>query len=74
MAHGPADRFFAVLKNAFAGRSDDRHTVQEAADKIVKVIGTEKPDPALAAKYDKKYAKFKEIYPTVKGLYDTLKA
>ena len=49
-------------------------SVQEAADKIVKVIGTEKPDPALAAKYDKKYAKFKEIYPTVKGLYDTLKA
>ena len=47
---------------------------QEAADKIVKVIGTEKPAPALAAKYDKKYAKFKEIYPTVKGLYDTLKA
>ena len=27
-------------------------SVQEAADKIVKVIGTEKPDPALAAKYD----------------------
>lgn len=49
-------------------------SVQEAADKIVKVIGTEKPDPALAAKYDKKYAKFKEIYPAVKGLYDTLKA
>ena len=32
MAHGPADRFFAVLKSAFDGRSDDRHTVQEAAD------------------------------------------
>lgn len=30
MAHGPADRFFAVLKSAFDGRSDDRHTVQEA--------------------------------------------
>lgn len=49
-------------------------TVQEAADKIVKVIGTEKPDPALAAKYDERYAKFKEIYPTVKTLYDTMKA
>ena len=49
-------------------------SVQEAADKIVKVIGTEKPDPALAAKYDERYAKFKEIYPTVKTLYDTLKA
>lgn len=49
-------------------------SVQEAADKIVKVIGTEKPDSALAAKYDERYAKFKEIYPTVKALYDTLKA
>jgi len=50
------------------------NSVQEAADKIVKVIGTEKPEPSLAAKYDEKYAKFKEIYPTVKNLYDTLKA
>lgn len=49
-------------------------SVQEAADKIVKVIGTEKPDPTLAAKYDERYAKFKEIYPTVKALYDTMKA
>lgn len=49
-------------------------SVQEAADQIVKVVGTEKPDPALAAKYDERYAKFKEIYPTVKALYDTLKA
>lgn len=49
-------------------------SVQEAADQIVKVVGTEKPDPTLAAKYDERYAKFKEIYPTVKALYDTLKA
>lgn len=49
-------------------------SVQEAADKIVKVVGTEKPDPALAAKYDERYNKFKEIYPTVKALYDTMKA
>lgn len=49
-------------------------SVQEAADKIVKVIGTEKPDPVLAAKYDERYGKFKEIYPTVKALYDTMKA
>ncbi len=48
-------------------------SVEEAAGKIVKVTGTEKPDPALAAKYDERYAKFKEIYPTVKALYDTLK-
>ena len=44
------------------------------AAKIVKVIDCVEPDAALTAKYDAKYAKFKEIYPTVKNLYDTLKA
>ncbi len=49
-------------------------SVEEAAAKIVKVVDTVEPEASLAAKYDKKYAKFKEIYPTVKKLYDTLKA
>lgn len=49
-------------------------SVEEAAAKIVKVIDCVEPDAALTSKYDAKYAKFKEIYPTVKGLYDTLKA
>lgn len=49
-------------------------SVEEAAAKIVKVIDCVEPDAALTAKYDAKYAKFKEIYPTVKDLYDTLKA
>lgn len=49
-------------------------SVEEAAAKIVKVIDCVEPDSALTAKYDAKYAKFKEIYPTVKDLYDTLKA
>ena len=49
-------------------------SVEETAAKIVKVIDCVEPDAALTAKYDAKYAKFKEIYPTVKNLYDTLKA
>lgn len=49
-------------------------SVEESAAKIVKVIDCVEPDAALTAKYDAKYAKFKEIYPTVKNLYDTLKA
>ncbi len=49
-------------------------SVEEAAQKIVKVIDCVEPDAALTAKYDAKYAKFKEIYPTVKALYDTFKA
>ncbi len=44
-------------------------SVQAASDAIVKVVDTVKPDPALAAKYDKCYDKFKKIYPTVKELY-----
>lgn len=48
-------------------------SVEEAAAKIVKVIDSVEPDATLAEKYDKKYAKFKQIYPTVKDLYDTLK-
>ncbi len=49
-------------------------SVEEAAAKIVKIIDCVEPDAELTAKYDAKYAKFKEIYPTVKALYDTLKA
>lgn len=49
-------------------------SVEEAAAKIVKIVDCVEPDAELTAKYDAKYAKFKEIYPTVKSLYDTLKA
>ncbi len=49
-------------------------SVEEAAAKIVKIVDCVEPDAELTAKYDAKYAKFKEIYPTVKALYDTLKA
>ncbi|MCR5267503.1 MAG: xylulokinase [Lachnospiraceae bacterium] len=44
-------------------------SVEEAADQLVKVVGTEVPDPALVAKYEERYAKFKKLYPTVKVLF-----
>ena len=44
-------------------------TVEEAADKLVKVVGTVEPDADLTAKYEAKYQQFKKIYPTVKCLY-----
>ena len=47
-------------------------SVVEAAEKIVKVKETVDPDPALAAKYDEKYQKFRKIYPTVKDLYSEI--
>ena len=44
-------------------------SVEEAADKLVKVVATVEPDAGLTAKYEEKYQKFKKIYPTVKCLY-----
>ena len=48
-------------------------SVEEIAGKIVKVIDTVEPEPELVAKYDARYAQFKEIYPTCKPLFDLLK-
>lgn len=48
-------------------------SVEEIAGKIVKVIDTVEPEPELVAKYDARYAQFKEIYPTCKPLFDILK-
>ena len=44
-------------------------SVEEAADKLVKVVGTVEPDADLTAKYEAKYRQFKKIYPTVKSLF-----
>lgn len=44
-------------------------SVEEAADKLVKVVGTVEPDADLTAKYEAKYQQFKKIYPTVKCLF-----
>lgn len=37
-----------------------------------KIAGTVEPDPALTARYEAQYQKFKQIYPTVKGLFPVL--
>ncbi len=47
-------------------------TVEEAAGKLVKVVGTVEPDPAVAARYEKQYRKFQKIYPTMKDLFPAL--
>ena len=48
-------------------------SVDEAADKLVKVIDTVEPDAELTAKYDVRYNQFKQIYPTVKPVFDIIK-
>ncbi|MFA9376519.1 MAG: xylulokinase [Lachnotalea sp.] len=48
-------------------------SVEEAVEKIVKVVDTIEPIPELVEKYEEQYNKFKQIYPTVKGLFDVIK-
>ncbi len=48
-------------------------SVEEAAKKIVKVIDTVEPDPAIAERYEKQYRKFVEIYPALKDIYTLIK-
>ncbi|MCM1044944.1 MAG: xylulokinase [Candidatus Gastranaerophilales bacterium] len=46
--------------------------VEEIAAKVVKVVKTVEPDPDLVEKYNGRYAKFKEIYPVCKPLFEML--
>ena len=48
-------------------------SVEEIAEKMVKVVDTIEPDPSIAAKYDEKYAQFKQIYPAMKSVFDVIK-
>ncbi len=48
-------------------------TVEEASQKLVKIVETIKPEAELVEKYEKQYQKFKQIYPTVKELFKIIK-
>lgn len=48
-------------------------SVEEIAEKMVKVVDTIEPEPSIAAKYDEKYAQFKQIYPAMKPVFDVIK-
>ncbi|KMZ53445.1 xylulokinase [Dorea sp. D27] len=56
----------AMLAAVGCGEYPDVETI---ARKIVKVVDTVEPEPALVEKYEEKYSRFKKIYPTVKCLY-----
>ena len=47
-------------------------TVQEAAQRLVEVASTTEPDPALTAKYEARYQKFKLLYPALKPVFAEL--
>ena len=47
-------------------------SVEEATEKLVKIVDMVEPDAELVAKYEERYQKFKQIYPTLKGLFQEL--
>ena len=48
-------------------------SVSACADALCRVRETVLPDPAIAARYDAQYRKFREIYPTMKHLFQKIK-
>lgn len=59
----------AMLAAVGCGEYD---SVEDAAKALVKVVDTVEPTPELVAKYEERYQKFRQIYPTVKGLFQEL--
>ncbi len=56
----------AMLAMVATGRFE---TVEKCAEQLVKFKDTIMPDEKITARYEKQYAKFKEIYPSVKELF-----
>ncbi len=44
-------------------------SVEEAAQKIVRISSTVHPDPAIAARYEEKYQRYRKLYPILKDWY-----
>lgn len=47
-------------------------SVEEAAEKLVKVVATVEPEPELTAKYEERYQTFRKIYPAMKPLFQEM--
>lgn len=56
----------AILAAVGCGEFPD---VKTAAERLVKVVDTVKPEKALVKKYEQKYQKFRKYYPAVKELF-----
>ncbi len=44
-------------------------SVREAAEALVEVGGTTEPDPAVRARYEEQYRKYRQIYPALKNVF-----
>ena len=47
-------------------------SVEEAADKFIKVVDTTEPEAELVAKYEAKYQVFRKLYPALKESFDAV--
>ncbi len=56
----------AILAAVAAG---EYASVEEAANKIVKMEGTIHPDPETAKRYEEKYQRYRKLYPLLKEWY-----
>lgn len=59
----------AILAAVACGRYP---SVQTAADALVRVKETIRPEPEIASRYEERYQKFRRIYPAVKVLFPML--
>lgn len=57
----------AILAAVGCGEYPD---VETAADRIVKVAETIEPEAELAEKYERQYARFRKLYPALKGVFE----
>lgn len=60
----------AILAMVCCGEYID---VKSACEKLVSVASVIKPEPDLAAKYEKRYRQFKKIYPALKDIFAQIK-
>ena len=60
----------AMLAAVGCGAYPDVETIGK---KLTKIVDTVEPEPALVEKYEARYQKFRELYPTMKPLF-TIKA
>ena len=47
-------------------------SVEEACNKLIRVVETTEQDPELVAKYNERYQVFKNLYPALKDMFDEI--
>ncbi|MGI5852290.1 MAG: xylulokinase, partial [Caldicoprobacterales bacterium] len=47
-------------------------SVEEAAERLVRIRSTVEPDPEIVALYDERYKVYRDIYPQLKGIFQKI--